>query len=187
MAGTQRVSFSDQLRDNRKRLVLTQAGADAVLDTCRGQVAAWESGRNTPHILTQEGALARLSNRKTMPDQLDTDKPQKADCPSGLCSAWVKSPKEVLTSNDIFKLFEVHAALQACRINIKHCPPGVDLWAWIRRQPMNPWPTLSARAKSAHWHRILTTWARRANVSIQPNAKRLASADEKTPTKQENE
>ena len=59
------MNFADQIRDERKRLGLTQAGADAVLDTCRGQVAAWESGRNTPHVLTQEGALARLRNRKT--------------------------------------------------------------------------------------------------------------------------
>jgi DNA-binding transcriptional regulator YiaG len=57
--------FADQLRDERKRLGLTQAEADALLDTCKGQVAAWESGRNTPHNLTQEGALARLRNRKT--------------------------------------------------------------------------------------------------------------------------
>lgn len=59
------MSFADQIRDERKRLGLTQAGADAFLDTCRGQVAAWESARNTPHVLTQEGALARLRNRKT--------------------------------------------------------------------------------------------------------------------------
>lgn len=59
------MSFADQIRDERKRLDLTQSGADAVLDTCRGQVAAWESGRNTPHVLTQEGALARLLKRKT--------------------------------------------------------------------------------------------------------------------------
>ena len=61
------MSFADQLRDERKRLGLTQAVADAVLDTCKGQVAAWESGRNTPHVLTQEGALARLRNRQTPP------------------------------------------------------------------------------------------------------------------------
>ena len=59
------MSFADQLRDERKRLGLTQAGADAVLETCKGQVAAWESERNTPHILTQEGALARLRKRNT--------------------------------------------------------------------------------------------------------------------------
>lgn len=56
--------FAEQLRRERKRLVLTQAGADAILETCKGQVAAWESERNTPHILTQEGALARLRNQK---------------------------------------------------------------------------------------------------------------------------
>lgn len=59
------MSFADQLKAERSRLGFTQSKADAVLDTCRGQVAAWESGRNTPHVLTQEGALARLRNRKT--------------------------------------------------------------------------------------------------------------------------
>lgn len=58
------MSFSDQLKTERKRLGLTQAGADAVLETCKGQVAAWESERNTPHVLTQEGALARLRTAK---------------------------------------------------------------------------------------------------------------------------
>jgi DNA-binding transcriptional regulator YiaG len=59
------MKFSERLKSERERLGLTQAGADAILDTCKGQVAAWESGRNTPHVLTQEGALARLRNQKT--------------------------------------------------------------------------------------------------------------------------
>lgn len=57
-------NFTFRLRELRTSLNLTQAEADAVLDTCLGQVAVWERGRNTPHILTQEGALARLRNRK---------------------------------------------------------------------------------------------------------------------------
>lgn len=61
------MDFADRLRNERKRLGLTQAEADAVLKTCKGQVAAWESKRNKPHILTQEGALARLRNRKAPP------------------------------------------------------------------------------------------------------------------------
>jgi len=58
------MTFADQLKTERKRLRLTQARADADLDTCRGQVAAWESERNTPHVLTQEGALQRLRTKK---------------------------------------------------------------------------------------------------------------------------
>lgn len=58
------MSFANQLRDQRKRLCLTQSQADVLLGTCKGQVAAWESGRNTPHLLTQEGALARLRSAK---------------------------------------------------------------------------------------------------------------------------
>ena len=59
------MTFADQLKTERKRLRLTQARADADLDTCRGQVAAWESERNTPHVLTREGALQRLRSTKT--------------------------------------------------------------------------------------------------------------------------
>ena len=70
------MKFADQLKSERKRLGLTQAGADAVLDTCRGQIAAWESGRNKPHVLTQEAALTRLRNRKT--PALSPDTPARA-------------------------------------------------------------------------------------------------------------
>jgi len=58
------MKFAAQLKTERKRLGLTQAEADAALDTCRGQVAAWESERNTPLKLTQEGALQRLRAMK---------------------------------------------------------------------------------------------------------------------------
>jgi hypothetical protein len=53
------MKFSDQLKTERKRIGLIQAEADAILSS-RGKIAAWESGRNIPHVLTQEGALARL-------------------------------------------------------------------------------------------------------------------------------
>ena len=53
------MKFSDQLKTERKRIGLIQAEADAVLSS-RGKIAAWESERNIPHALTQEGALARL-------------------------------------------------------------------------------------------------------------------------------
>jgi transcriptional regulator with XRE-family HTH domain len=59
------MSFADQLKSERDRLGLTQAGAEALLGLGKGQITAWETGRNTPHVLTQEGALARLRNRKT--------------------------------------------------------------------------------------------------------------------------
>ena len=53
------MKFADQLKSERKRLGLIQAEADAILSS-RRKVAAWESARNIPHVLTQEGALARL-------------------------------------------------------------------------------------------------------------------------------
>lgn len=54
------MSFADQLKTERDRLGLTQAGAEALLGLGKGQITAWETGRNVPHRWMQEGALARL-------------------------------------------------------------------------------------------------------------------------------
>lgn len=54
------MSFSQDIRRERRRLRLTQAQAAALLDVSRDTVASWESERNTPISLTQEGALTRL-------------------------------------------------------------------------------------------------------------------------------
>jgi transcriptional regulator with XRE-family HTH domain len=72
------MSFAERLRSERNRLGLTQAGADALLDTCKGQVATWEGGYNTPHILTQEGAMARFA--AAMPAQGDVDPATYKSC-----------------------------------------------------------------------------------------------------------
>jgi len=58
------MSFSEQLKTERKRLGLTQAEADALLNLGKGQITAWETERNTPHEIMQEGVLARLSKAK---------------------------------------------------------------------------------------------------------------------------
>lgn len=63
-AAADSMTFADQLRDERQRLGLTQAEAATLLDVARDTVAAWESQRNTPIALTQEGALARLRAAK---------------------------------------------------------------------------------------------------------------------------
>jgi DNA-binding transcriptional regulator YiaG len=57
-------TFAEKLKAARKRLGITQADADGFLETCRGQVAAWERGRNVPHVLTQEAAIRRLESTK---------------------------------------------------------------------------------------------------------------------------
>lgn len=59
------MTFAAQLKAERARLGLSQSGAEALLDLGKGQVTAWETERNTPHILTQEGALARLAKIET--------------------------------------------------------------------------------------------------------------------------
>ena len=53
-------TFAEKLKAERTRLGLTRDEADTILETCRGQVNAWERGRNVPHVLTQEAALRRL-------------------------------------------------------------------------------------------------------------------------------
>ena len=59
------MTFATKLKAERARLGLDQPGAEALLDLGKGQITAWETERNTPHILTQEGALARLAKLKT--------------------------------------------------------------------------------------------------------------------------
>jgi transcriptional regulator with XRE-family HTH domain len=59
------MTFAAKLKAERVRLGLSQSGAEALLDLGKGQVTAWETERNTPHVLTQEGTLARLAKIKT--------------------------------------------------------------------------------------------------------------------------
>ena len=61
------MSFADQLKTERDRLGLTQAGAEALLGLGKGQITAWETGRNVPHRWMQEGALRELRAIKKRP------------------------------------------------------------------------------------------------------------------------
>ncbi len=49
------------LETHRERLGLTQAELAALLDVPARTHWEWESGNTTPHAITQEGAIARLS------------------------------------------------------------------------------------------------------------------------------
>ena len=55
------MTFSEQLKTHRERLGLTQAELAALLDVPARTHWEWESGNTTPHAITQEGAIARLS------------------------------------------------------------------------------------------------------------------------------
>lgn len=60
--------FGEILLDLRQRAGLTQADAAKVLDVGLRTYATWERGddpKRKPHVLTQEGALARLRKLKT--------------------------------------------------------------------------------------------------------------------------
>jgi DNA-binding XRE family transcriptional regulator len=62
------MSFAEQLKTERKRLGLTQAGAASALEIGLRTYAVWERDddpRRKPHLLAQEGALARLRKLKT--------------------------------------------------------------------------------------------------------------------------
>lgn len=67
------MTFSDQLRAERERLGLDHKQAADILDVSKRAIAYWEEGRH-PHVLTQEGALARLA---TTPTALALRKPTK--------------------------------------------------------------------------------------------------------------
>lgn len=57
------MTFPEQLKAQRERLGLCQAELAAFLDISPRAVWQWEKG-TLPHVLTQEGALARLSKAK---------------------------------------------------------------------------------------------------------------------------
>lgn len=57
------MSFPEQLKTHRERLGLTQAELALFLDVSPRAVWQWEKGK-LPHVLTQEGAIARLSKAK---------------------------------------------------------------------------------------------------------------------------
>jgi DNA-binding XRE family transcriptional regulator len=55
------MTFAECIRLRRTELNLTQAAAAALLSVSRRTIQHWEDARRpAPHILTQEGALARL-------------------------------------------------------------------------------------------------------------------------------
>ena len=55
--------FPEQLKNHRERLGLTQAELAAFLDVSPRAIWQWEKG-TLPHVLTQEGVLARLTKAK---------------------------------------------------------------------------------------------------------------------------
>lgn len=57
------MTFPEQLKAQRERLGLTQAELASFLDVSPRAVWQWEKG-TLPHVLTQEGALARLTKAK---------------------------------------------------------------------------------------------------------------------------
>ncbi len=59
------MAFDEQLKSERERLGLTQAGAAALLGVSKSVIEKWESGQRTPLEITQEGALARLRRTKS--------------------------------------------------------------------------------------------------------------------------
>lgn len=56
------MDFAQHLLSERTRLGLTQAEAAEVLETSASWVDKAERNQRAPHILMQEGALARLKN-----------------------------------------------------------------------------------------------------------------------------
>ena len=59
------MKFANQLKTERERLGITQAQAASLLDVPARTHWEWESGKTTPHAVTQEGALQRLRATKT--------------------------------------------------------------------------------------------------------------------------
>jgi transcriptional regulator with XRE-family HTH domain len=58
------MNFADQLKQERKRLGITQAQAASLLSIAKRTYCDWEYGITTPPEVAQEGALARLRKAK---------------------------------------------------------------------------------------------------------------------------
>lgn len=63
------MTFAEQLKSHRQLLGLTQSEAAALLEIPARTHWGWESGKTTPHAITQEGALARLTKAKKRPKE----------------------------------------------------------------------------------------------------------------------
>lgn len=59
------MTFPQQLKSERERLGLTQAEAAAILSVSASWVDKTERKEREPHVLMQEGALARLKGFKS--------------------------------------------------------------------------------------------------------------------------
>jgi transcriptional regulator with XRE-family HTH domain len=58
------MSFSSRLKQERKRLGITQAQAASLLSIAKRTYCDWEAGNVTPHRYMQDGALVDLSPAK---------------------------------------------------------------------------------------------------------------------------
>ena len=56
--------FAEQLKTERQRIGLSQADLAALLDVPARTYWEWEAGKTEPHVVCQEGALARLRKTK---------------------------------------------------------------------------------------------------------------------------
>ena len=58
------MTFAEQLKTQRKRIGLKQADLAALLEVPARTYWEWEAGKTEPHVVCQEGALARLRKTK---------------------------------------------------------------------------------------------------------------------------
>lgn len=63
------MTFAEKLKAERERLGLTQVECAEALAVSKSWVEKAERGEREPHILMQEGALARLKARKRLAQQ----------------------------------------------------------------------------------------------------------------------
>jgi len=55
------MTFAEQLQAERKRLGMTRLQMAELLSVSPRLIAYWEDGEVTPHVLAQEGTMARIS------------------------------------------------------------------------------------------------------------------------------
>lgn len=59
------MTFPEKLKAERERLKLSRPQADEAIGLSKGQFQVWETERNVPHRIMQEGVLRELKAIKT--------------------------------------------------------------------------------------------------------------------------
>lgn len=94
------MNFPEQLKGERERLGLTQAQAAAALSVSASWVDKVERDLRVPHVLMQEGALARLAK----PSNFSNGWTAAENPPTGIKGQWSRSVVVLMASGATLRM-----------------------------------------------------------------------------------